>query len=558
MPLVLVVWGCVALSPAYGQEVQQRFELHPGWNAIYLELTPQQADLASVLRGVQVESVWAWNPRRASVQYIQNPDELLPAHSGWLVFYPADHPAAFLTTLFALQGGRAYLIKLGGATPVPWTVSGRPTMQPTVWVPNAFNLVGAAIKLDAPPTFAAFFAPSSAHAGQEIYRLRANGKWVRVADPATTAMRPGEACWIYSAGASRYAGPLRLQLDQGDGLDYGRTLVEQTLRLTNLAADPTTMTVRLFPAVQPAAQPVPLVYWNPGRDPTTADWHPLPETLTMPAAAGETLRLRLAVKRPAGQAEWRYQSTLEITSGTGMRLLVPVSARGRDQAGLWVGYAVLNAVSEPAAPTPNTPTPTASEFQFRLLLHVDNAGQTRLLKEVIQMWQEGTTKPDPQHPGVRIVDKPGRFVLLTDEALLAQYAGAALRNGHPVGRRLSSAAFDFAGQVLPLSGGFGERLTGTIPLPAGFTTNPFKHQYHPDHNNLDEAGRPHAEAYAMTRQLTLEFTADEPSGPPSVSWGDTENGGVYREVITGLHKHDIVVQGFFRLHRASLVPVLNQ
>jgi hypothetical protein len=174
------------------------------------------------------------------------------------------------------------------------------------------------------------------------------------------------------------------------------------------------------------------------------------------------------------------------------------------------------------------------------------------------MWQKGTYKPDPSNPGQQIVDQPGRFVLLTDDALLPGYSGAALRNGQPVGRRLSSTAFDFAGSSLAMAGGFGEQLTTTIDLPADFPTNPFQHRYHPDHNNLDDEGRPTEEAYAVKRRVTLAFTPDDPSGLPSVSWGDTEIGGVYREVISGLHKHDITAKGFFRLHRAVLTPVLNR
>ena len=40
------------------------------------------------------------------------------------------------------------------------------------------------------------------------------------------------------------------------------------------------------------------------------------------------------------------------------------------------------------------PTPTKSEFKLRLLLHVDNTGQARLLKEVVQMWRDGTYTND--------------------------------------------------------------------------------------------------------------------------------------------------------------------
>jgi hypothetical protein len=77
------------------------------------------------------------------------------------------------------------------------------------------------------------------------------------------------------------------------------------------------------------------------------------------------------------------------------------------------------------------PTPTRGEFNRRLLLHVDSSGQTRLLKEVIQMYQEAATTIDGS--GNTVVTRPGRSVLLTDDSLISSFSGVTQRDvsGHP-------------------------------------------------------------------------------------------------------------------------------
>jgi len=61
----------------------------------------------------------------------------------------------------------------------------------------------------------------------------------------------------------------------------------------------------------------------------------------------------------------------------------PVNPR----AGLWVGEARIKAVcnATSGAIDPRRPAPAASEFHFPLIVHVDAAGQARLLQQVMQM-----------------------------------------------------------------------------------------------------------------------------------------------------------------------------
>src|SRR6185295_13363375 len=126
-----------------------------------------------------------------------------------------------------------------------------------------------------------------------------------------------------------------------------------------------------------------------------------------------------------------YASIFEVTDDLGTRHLIPVTAGkllpartalaaqpgvGNRLAGLWVGTASITNVNEANSTQPTRLTPTRSAFDLRLVIHVDGNGKAWLLKEVIQMWQNGTTTTN--EAGQAVTDKPGRYVLLTDDSLI--------------------------------------------------------------------------------------------------------------------------------------------
>jgi hypothetical protein len=592
--MLSVALGWWLSGEASAQWMDETITLQPGWNAVFLNVEPSPNTCEAVFSGVPVEAVCLWNPRQSSVEYIQSPEEVLIHGDDWLIYFPSNAPAGVLSTLHAIQGGKSYLIKSSAAGPFVWTVHGRPVLRPVSWLGSSFNFVGFPVTATGGPTFQALFAPSSAHAGQAVYRLTA-GQWAPVANPATARPAKGEAFWIFTSGPSDFQGPLRLSLEKGGGLEYSDILTEQTLRLKNESAAvmPCTISVHNSGAPPNSAAPalagtVPLSVYDYG----AFAWTPYVSPVTVSVAAGEEYHLRLAVRRadmapytPApGESDHLYQGLVKLTYGDGCDVSIPVTARGLGEvlqtkgtgnkavahlrAGLWVGTAVVNKVSERIQfPSPQ-PTPAASEFQFRLIVHVDANGTARLLQQVIQMWRDGTYKPDPANPSVQIVDQPGEFVLLTDETLVANFSGAVLRDGVPVGRRISTAAFGFRNPIT-LSGGFPTSslptptLNCTVTLDYNDPLNPFKHAYHPDHDNLNssyDAGNPvpaGRESYSITRVISMAFTADDPEGLQLAGWGDSQLGGTYSETISGIHKDSIQVQGRFRLQRVSPVAELN-
>jgi hypothetical protein len=179
------------------------------------------------------------------------------------------------------------------------------------------------------------------------------------------------------------------------------------------------------------------------------------------------------------------------------------------------------------------------------------------------MWKNGTYTTDPQ--GNRVMAKPGEYVLLTDDRLIGQFAGATMRDGVPVGRRLSTTGFDFdAGPTncLKMSGSFAvnQQLSLTFTLAPHFPGNPYRHKYHPDHDNLDTRFAPltnNWEAYEVTRQIRLQFSDHDPGGTADPDFGYAVMGGIYRETLSGLHKNPLELQGTFRLTRALPTGALN-
>lgn len=199
-------------------------------------------------------------------------------------------------------------------------------------------------------------------------------------------------------------------------------------------------------------------------------------------------------------------------------------------------------------------TPSPSNFNLRVMLHSDSAGDVNLLKEVYSMSNQN-----------------GDAALLASDELIPNYKGP--------GRRISTAAYDFDGDVAACVSGAVSKtglLMCEITLPANHPTNPFLHRYHPDHDNWDaryekhfpedkEAGAPE-ESFEVTRTIKLSFEEKYPPGCqgescrqyPPPSWGYSSLGGLYEETFTGLHRDQITVTGTFKLDRVSTVGQLEQ
>jgi hypothetical protein len=529
--------------------ITQTFTLQPGWNSIFVEVQPVDTTPAVVFAGIPVEMVWSYFPTTTPLEYIQDPAEGLWNVAGWNVYLPSHVPdAAALTNLFAVQHHRPYLIKLNGSTPVTLTVTGLPIYKEISWRPDSFTLTGLALDPTVTVRSGDYFFSSTAHKSQPRFRLDPNGTWIALND--NSVLQSGVAYWIFAKGSSTFTAPLTVDLGGSDRLDFGPVLETKDLVIQNLGVATANVLIE-----NPTG--FPLVYSKINTTTGAVEWIPL-AVLTQSVDPGAAVSISLGIKRLGLPAT--SDTLLKISAGGVVRKVIvsaenPVATKPNSDTGLWIGTVTLSAVSEPHSANPTVTTTTPAEFNMRLLLHVDDSGATRLLKEVFMMKHA--------NPAGSNAANPGTLVLLSNSALLTQFQTPANRDGARFAPRVSSIGYDFNGADLALAGAFGGTLTGNIVMPRNHPNNPFKHRYHPDHDDLDANFQPppanqasqQQEVWEVVRALELTFTPPPANQAPST--GFSTRSGTYREEVSGLHKNHLFTNGIFTLRRVNTIGEIN-
>lgn len=609
-PAIIVVLLLLA-GEANAQWRTQTINLEPGWNSVFLEVDPYPSLCNLQFEGLPINAVWTWTPSFSTVQFIQDPGDLLPETPDFRVFYPLEQPRSVLNNLVSLQAGKPYLIEATEAT--TWTVKGRPLLSEQKWVPDSYNLVGFWVDENSPPSFGDWFASSTGHTPLDVWSLGSNGSWTQIANPSAAAIQPGRSYWVYCEGASTFQGPVEIQL--ADRLfRFPRQLVTQDIGFRDLRFGASrNLTVSVAPSesvptevpedpsddLVPLAGPVPLTYFTRVQNASSYfDYVPLPATVPFAAADTGSMPIEFGVDRMAmnpASADALYQGLLTIENGEGYRRYVGVTAEGMNtsiskrkrpkgiaavdpRAGLWVGTVELNKVSEPLI-NPPVMTDTPKPFLFRFMCHVDAGGTVRLLNEVNLYWRNGTTTTDP-NTGISTIAESGRYILLTataPQSLLNELGNevipASIRDGRPFSGRASTLMYtllDSNGDPfepeMDLTGSFGAAgsvASVTLILEDTNPLNPFHHQYNPQHAYPEPGQIPFQSAdFTIQREISLTFLSSDPTNPVVFGIGDNQVVGTYREVMHGLRREGggvppVVTEGLFRLSRASSVDVLN-
>lgn len=230
---------CVIASGLWADTIRtQTVSLSSGWNSVFLEVEPFASSPSAVMSNTPVDIVASFFDPGVAPQFVSNPSANLFKEAGWGVWYAESRPDAFLKSLYAIYGQRAYLIHATNAFTL--AVTGTVIPAKIQWTPDAFNFAGFAVSSSAPPTFDQFFAGSPALHHNKIYRL-VNGVWRQVVTPASETMRAGEAFWIFCSGSTTYQGPLTVATTTSRGLVLG--LGGDKIVLRNLTAHPVTPTL---------------------------------------------------------------------------------------------------------------------------------------------------------------------------------------------------------------------------------------------------------------------------------------------------------------------------
>lgn len=304
----------VSQTPASIAETTQTITLHPGWNAVYLEVQPVVKTPATIFKDLPVESVWTWFDRTTSVEFIRDPSDGLWAEPGWSV-YSKSQDKASTNNLYAIFANRPYLIKLSGRQNVIWSVTGNPATDKTVWTPNSFNLVGFHVNPNNPPTFTEYFSSYPAHAGKRLFRFNTSGKWEPITNPAATTIKSGDAYWVYCDGTSTYQGPISIQI-LGSELNYGTNSDMNSVTITNDSSATRMITIKFLPSSD-------WLTYQLFNTATGFNEYPKLDTWTIELSVGRQRNIWLAVRREL-LSNGIHQGNLEITDDVGFRFLIPV------------------------------------------------------------------------------------------------------------------------------------------------------------------------------------------------------------------------------------------
>jgi hypothetical protein len=548
MPTLMATLMYLSSASVFGQWSSQQIILSGGWNAIYLEVDPVNRNCDALFAGYpQVESVWKYDRTFTTVQFQQNPSTPLPDSAHWIGWLPKSNPEAFLGKLTQLQGGNAYMIRVPDrAQSFVWSLKGMPSPPLDHWVPNTLNLAGFPVDKMVAPTVATFFQGiSEINVGpgtsSTIYSLNADGNESQIRQPEHTFLKAGTAYWLRVERFLHSSLPFAIEGEYKASrkLDFGTDRTESLLTLRNLSGVPLNLKFALLPSEsapngQPElAGPVPMARFVSDPIKKILGWQEFTSPFDVSLAVSESQDLRLGVQRnllrayrPSGTNGAMYQALIEIRElSHGVRLVVPVAVassaigvanRARPKSltassadssslslyalsqGLWIGQAQITQVNRPSYSTDATLGKSgqqllqaSSPLTTRLIVHVDTNGTSRLLQRALLVWQPPATSASTN----------GQYLLYTDES-------AVPASTQDVFRVSSVTLPPMQPQVM--TGVFSESLSGTVALGYNDPVNPFKHAYHPDHDNLDElfstnklsAG---VESFNVTRQISLNF-----------------------------------------------------
>jgi len=316
------VFACLILVSLHADTIRtQTINLHQGWNAVYLQITPTNPAPASCFQGTPITIAALYAGNNSAVQYLLDPTtNTVTPGSGWMVWYAPGRPDAFLTSFFALHANNAYL--LYSQSDYAWSVTGTAALGSVTWKPNSFNLVGFSLDPLSPPTFDQFFGASPAHQPYRIYRL-VHDQWVQIAHAQTTQMLSSEACWIYCTGSSAYQGPLTVQMQTGtSALVNGTDLCG--ILLANNTGNPLNVTVAN--PTSRAVLPLSFLLNAVTSSNVVTATYDLPASYQMPTFEAKESRGFWLALRPELMPTTNATTLLEITTDIGTQAWLPVTA----------------------------------------------------------------------------------------------------------------------------------------------------------------------------------------------------------------------------------------
>ena len=455
---------------AGASHIEETIHLSKGWNAIYLESTPDELSCADFFADSPVVSVGCYDDGayESTAQYRSDGTEINQKPVSYSVWFADEEKGSALRSLF---GGRSYLIYATNA----WTKTffGIPAQPRLTWRKadvsgeGFMNLAGVSCADET--TAAAYFGPGPFGAKGTVYQIGGLGEsapaFLPVSFGSKVTLKPGLAYAVTAERADDWPGVIRVG---GTGplgvVDFGTTARRTSFTVANASA--TNRTFSLVCGESADASEVALTLSRLVREnPLDAgSWVAITNGTpwTLDLKAGESATVQLALDRAnVTDTNTTYGSVIEVRdeSGSHMRVRVPLMASadpGEDRAtGLWIGSVLLDRVSQ----LPDgDPVAAQGTMKLTALLHVGGDGKVTLLPQVV------------------VAADTNRLARLFTSMEKAREAGLA--DG---ARRITGGMMSLSNGDVTATRGFGEWMEFTYAVPEEARDNPFRHAWHPDH-----------------------------------------------------------------------------
>lgn len=574
--ITLIAFSVGLLASLEAKMVDQTISLAQGWNAFYLEVTPESNSCDEVFADLPVSKVGAYVPdaESATRQYNNDGSRIVAPPVSYLVWNSTNSEDYVEggSTLKSMTGGAAYIcfaaekctLNVRGVPELPQD----PVLRNTVDAGGIMNLVGVSIDADAEVTAHDYFADSPVNNQTSVYRPAGTipdaPRFLPYA-MQRCKLKGGSAVMVHSTADAEWQGVIRVVNSSATGLSFDENSKIGRFTVENVSSTSCTVRVSLQRSARETDRMPVVKYLRKEGFFEVGEWKEFDAPLERVLAPRESWDVSLSADadQPSGACVVRVET---VGHPSKLRFLMPLevtreAAAGTPEAypaGLWAGALEMKQVGFGTNAGTNRAAGVMKPF---VLVHVDGEGRARLLQRVTLAWDSENADADLRaktHLYSRMSDVPAGFAKRRLSSLV-------LDTLHPAVAAASSNASNRPAR-------FGEELTFEYVIGERSKENPFRHAHHPDHDGKspdfkglapsgDDArnflGKIKPESFSVTNRISLVWrdVNDEST------FERTPEEGTYGRVewsLGGLRADGAVkMRGVFILKRIAANPVLN-
>lgn len=504
--------------PALAGHVSETVSLSAGWNAVYLESTPDDPSPAAFFADLpQVERIGCYESSvySALAQIASDGTSIAQKPAAFLVWERGKDSSS---TLQRILGGRVYFVYSTAAGTK--TFYGVPACPRTTWQESGSGfatLAGVSIPAGETVSSLAYFreGPLGVDAAKKPHSVggtaAAAPQYTQfMAFRGSPTLKAGGAYAFEAESVSDWPGVVRVSVPNASGaLSFTSASALQSMTVANAGTTSRVVRVSYGASELESERKPPLKLFIPATATNASAWVDF-TTHDFSLEAGASVQLAMSIDRTkidAEGGEYAALVTVADLSGTKMRVRVPVTASSEAEGeanaaypkGLWYGNIELSQVDHMSD---GAPVAAGGAMRLNAMVFVDGSSTPKLMQRV------------------------------------------------SVGGRRFSAVFpDMAhNELAATSGTFGNLVQFDWVVAADAKDNPFRHAWHPDHGT----------GFDVTNRLALAWRTEKGDStweytPEEVTYG------ICTWTLGGLSgRGDITMRGTFALRRILPVTKLEE